>query len=140
MRKLLGPSLVAALAAAMLLALSAGPALADHVQCGDVITQDTTLTADLNCSGDGLMIAADGVTLDLAGHSITGPGPGSGCAVTACRFYNGVLVGGTGTGQAPRPSVRNVTVENGTIRGFDAGVFGWGGRVQKGFHCRPALA
>ena len=55
MRQASGPFLAAALAAATLLAVSAGQALADHVQCGDVITQDTTLDSDLNCAGDGLV-------------------------------------------------------------------------------------
>ena len=51
MRRLLG--LVAAAAVSMaLLALTAGQALASHVQCGDVITQDTTLDSDLTCSGE----------------------------------------------------------------------------------------
>jgi parallel beta-helix repeat protein len=42
--------------------------------CGDTITSDTTLSADLNCSDTGLFIGADNITLDCAGHSITGPG------------------------------------------------------------------
>jgi FG-GAP repeat/Bacterial Ig-like domain (group 1)/Right handed beta helix region len=46
----------------------------DHVSCGDVITEDTTLDRDVVCPyGFGepaLTIAADGVTLDLAGHRI----------------------------------------------------------------------
>jgi len=64
-------------AAAMLtvLALVPGQARADHVSCGDVITQDTTLDSDLDC-GDlsgafGLTIGADGVTLDLNGHTVS---------------------------------------------------------------------
>ncbi len=57
-------------AAAMLtaLALIPGQAPADHVSCGDVITEDMTLDSDLDCgvlSGAfGLTIGADGVTLD----------------------------------------------------------------------------
>ena len=55
----------------------APPASASHVNCGDVITQDTTLDSDLlNCPGDGLVIGADGVTVDLAGHTIDGTGGG----------------------------------------------------------------
>lgn len=43
------------------------------VSCGDTITQDTTLTGDLNCNTDyGLIIGADGITLDCNGYSITG--------------------------------------------------------------------
>src|SRR4051812_32546059 len=43
-------------------------ALAGTVHCGDTITQDTTLEADLVCPGDGLVIGSGNVTLNLAGH------------------------------------------------------------------------
>ena len=56
------------LAAAALLALAA-PASAQPA-CGQTITEDTTLEADLNCQEHGLVIGAPGITLDLAGHSI----------------------------------------------------------------------
>jgi hypothetical protein len=57
------------------LALVPDQARADHVSCGDVITEDTTLDSDLDC-GDlsgafGLTIGADGVTLDLNGHTVS---------------------------------------------------------------------
>jgi hypothetical protein len=38
MRRLLGPLLAAAVSTGILLALTAGQAMAHHVQCGDVIT------------------------------------------------------------------------------------------------------
>ena len=58
---------------ALLLALGGSQALASHVQCGDVITQDTRLDSDLvDCPGHGLVIGADDVTLDLNGHTIDG--------------------------------------------------------------------
>ena len=39
--------------------------------CGDTITVNTTLTADLlNCPGTGLIIGASGIILDGAGHRI----------------------------------------------------------------------
>jgi len=64
-------SLVSALA--LCLALLPASAAASHIQCGDAITQDTTLDSDLvDCPGDGVIIAASGVTLDLAGHTIDG--------------------------------------------------------------------
>jgi nitrous oxidase accessory protein NosD len=53
--------------------LLAVPAAATHVSCGEVITQDTTLDSDLaDCPGDGVVIGASGITLDLAGHTIDG--------------------------------------------------------------------
>jgi parallel beta-helix repeat protein len=49
-------------------AFAAGP-----VHCGDVLTQDTVLKHDLtNCGGDGLIIGADGVKVNLNGHKIDG--------------------------------------------------------------------
>jgi parallel beta-helix repeat protein len=43
------------------------------LRCGDTVKRDTTLTADLsNCRGTGLVLGADGITLDLNGHTITG--------------------------------------------------------------------
>lgn len=55
------------------LALAAGPAAAQPLTCGDTVTHDTTLTGDLlDCSGDGLVIGADGITVDLNGHTISG--------------------------------------------------------------------
>lgn len=45
--------------------------------CGEVIKHDVRLTANLNCSGDGLIVGADGVTIDLNGFFITGPGSGT---------------------------------------------------------------
>ncbi|HEX6253791.1 MAG TPA: NosD domain-containing protein [Nitrososphaera sp.] len=40
--------------------------------CGQVVTQDVTLTSDLNCSnGDGLIVGASGITINLNGYSIS---------------------------------------------------------------------
>jgi parallel beta-helix repeat protein len=61
--------LILALLAA--LAFGAAPASAQP-PCGETITQDTTLTADLDCGDDPVVIGAPGITLDLGGHSIGG--------------------------------------------------------------------
>jgi len=79
------------------------PAMADPtapVTCGTVVTSSITLHADLNCTGDGLIIGADGISVSLAGHSITGDGTGTGIS----SFQHGGL-----------------TVSNGTIAGFATG-------------------
>lgn len=78
---------------------------AGHVSCGQVITQDTVLDANLGpCPGHGLVIGADNITLDLNGHTLMG---------TAAQGDGaGVLV-------ENRTGVR---VTNGFIRNFDAGV------------------
>ncbi|GCE77532.1 hypothetical protein [Cellulomonas biazotea] len=49
--------------------------------CGSTLTVDTRLRADLTCPADGLRLAP-GVTLDLGGHTLRGPGTGVGVAVS----------------------------------------------------------
>src|SRR4051794_34357235 len=81
---------------------AAGPGAREPgaVHCGQVITRDTTLRQDLsNCRGDGLKIGADGVTLNLGGHTIDG---------TNAAGSEGIAVDGH-----PR-----VTVSNGRVRQF----------------------
>ena len=71
-----------------------------------MITTDTTLRADLiGCVGDGLVVAADGITLNLNGHVVTGD-----------TLENPDDVGIRVTGQ------RDVTVTNGSVGGFWRGV------------------
>ncbi len=70
---------IASVMIASVLALSspARPVLAtaEDVSCGDTITQSTRLTADIGpCSGDGIIIGADNITLNCNGHTLTGPG------------------------------------------------------------------
>ena len=125
MSRLLGPGLLAALAAATLLAWSAPEALGNHVQCGDVITQDTTLDSDLvDCPEDGIVIGADGITLDLGGHTVDGDGVPTehplGCEA---GIANGPW------SYCPRPGEAghdDVTIRNGTVREFYYGVHIWG--------------
>ncbi len=94
-----------ALAVAVLL-VSSGLGSVAHaatVGCGDVITRSTTLDADIGpCPGDGLLIDADNITLDLGGHTVLGaPSSSIGILVTA------------------RSGVR---IANGTVTGFQTGV------------------
>ena len=92
--------------------------------CGSEITRDTTLEADLACPrGPALVVTADGVTLDLGGHVVAGE-PGE------LRFLEG---GAPGPGILLR-GVSGVTVRNGTVQGFHAGVVveGGAGNVVEG--------
>jgi hypothetical protein len=86
-----------------------GSASASHVQCGDVITQDTTLDGDLFCHGNGVGIFGGEVTLDLNGHVIAGDGTGSGVYPSY-----GEINAGLG------PFV--VTIAGGTVRGFSTAI------------------
>lgn len=83
--------------------LGASPALAATVVCGQVITQDTKVDNDLlNCPGDGLVIGASDVKLDLGGHVIDGVG-------------NGVGINNSG-------GFDNVEIVHGTVQQFLTGV------------------
>jgi parallel beta-helix repeat protein len=58
--------------------------------CGQVVTQDVTLTSDLNCdNGDGLIVGAPGITINLNGYSITGPQGGGEANPTTADSGNG---------------------------------------------------
>lgn len=76
------------------------------IKCGSLITASTTLTASIGpCAKGGLVIGADNVTLDLGGFAVTG------------------RPNRTGDGAGIRLSGRTgVTVKNGRVSDFDAGV------------------
>jgi hypothetical protein len=75
------------------------------ISCGQSITADTTLTADLACpggAGPAISIDASNITLDLGGHAISGDPNEIGVMVYAQD---------------------GVTIRNGTIAGFNDGIF-----------------
>lgn len=83
----------------------AGPAQAAHVRCGAVITKSTTLDSDVGpCPGDGLVVTASNIVLDLGGHRLFG--------TAAQGEFAGVRLRG----------VSGVSVRRGSIDHFDAGV------------------
>lgn len=87
-----------------------GVAHAAHVNCGQVITQDTVLDGDVGpCPGTGIVIGAADITLDLGGHTIVG---------APSTTAPGILL------QAPTSGASNVRVRimNGTVAGFAVGV------------------
>ena len=104
------------IAAVGFIALSPGNAVAAPVSCGDTITADTTLHTDLTgCPVAGLVIGADGITLDLNGHTITGSLSGD-AGIDNSAGHDGV------------------TIKNGAVRNFTNGVFlehATGNRVQR---------
>jgi hypothetical protein len=122
MRNFLG--LLAALAAvSALLALSAGQALANHVHCGDVLTQDTTLDSDLlGCSDPALTLTHNNIVLNLNGHTVSNnilsydqdnapfpPDPGEFSKTTDVTVTNGTVEGRIGLHVYRSATVTNIT-------------------------------
>jgi large repetitive protein len=92
-----GMVLAALALTAALFASAPGTASAQALACGQVITQDTTLENDLtDCSGDGIVIGADGITLDLNGHTVEGSPCDTDCApnrgIDNTAGYDGVQI------------------------------------------------
>src|SRR5688572_2938776 len=86
-----------------------GGAAAATVACGQTITQNTVLDADVgpcpNNLAHGIVIGADNITLDLNGHTVRGT--------------SNLINDGAGIYVFRRTGV---TVKNGTVRDFDCGV------------------
>lgn len=101
-------ALIALICAFALLVDSAG-AVDPQPSCGQVVTESVTLTGDVaGCLGDGLVVGADGITIDLAGHSVTAAGP--------------ALCDGGCIGIDNRAGHDGVQIVNGTVSGFGRGV------------------
>ena len=76
--------------------------------CGAIVTQSATFSADLGpCPGTGITVAASNVVVNLNGHHVQGSGTTPGFSTNP-----GVYI----------PYLTGVTVENGTVSGFDGGV------------------
>ncbi|MBO3752400.1 right-handed parallel beta-helix repeat-containing protein, partial [Streptosporangiaceae bacterium NEAU-GS5] len=65
---------------------------APPLTCGTTITVDTTLTTDLTCPTTALTIQGSSITLNLDGHTITGPGKTAAIAVSG---DNNTITNGT---------------------------------------------
>jgi hypothetical protein len=80
-------------------------AASSNAACGQVVSGFVNLTANLNCSGDGLIVGGPNTVINMNGFSITGPGQESSKV--------GIMV----------PNVDNVVVNGpGSISNFQAGV------------------
>lgn len=87
-------------------AVLASDAAAAPPGCGDVVTASTRLTTDIGpCAHDGLIAGADNITINLGGHRVFGQAGTAGDGV-------GIRV----------PGRTGVTVRNGRVTDFDAGV------------------
>jgi parallel beta-helix repeat protein len=85
---------------ACLLTCAARTAAANDL-CRAIIVDDLKLDHDLACTGDGLIVGADGIKIDLNGYTITGFGIGVGIAVTGRT---------------------DITIAGGTVRNFAVAV------------------
>ncbi len=72
--------------------------------CGQTVTNSITLTRDLQCKGDGLVVGADGITVNCGGHKINLNATES--------LHNGIVLEGR----------KGVTVENCVVTNFGTGV------------------
>ncbi len=91
---------------------------AGRLKCGDVITRSTTLVADIGpCPGDGIIVGADNINLNLNGHMIFGTDDVGAFAGIRLPGRMGVTITG-------HPGNSGKT---GTVTGFDAGIVVRGG-------------
>lgn len=101
--------LVTAVSLLLAPAVFPGSAAAVALGCGAVVIQSASLDADIGpCSGNGLILGTDNITLDLNGHRVFGT-PGSAAV--------GIFLNGRS----------GVAVKNGIVSGFEAGVAIQGG-------------
>jgi nitrous oxidase accessory protein NosD len=91
----------AAVAACAMAVMGGAAAGTGNDLCGTTVVDDLTLDHDLTCAGNALVVGADGVRIDLGGHTIVGGGSGA-----------GVLIAGR----------QGVWVIGGQIENFTAGV------------------
>jgi parallel beta-helix repeat protein len=90
------------------------------VTCGRTLTFSTRLANTLaGCTGDGLVIGADNITVDLAGHSIGGTNAAGSEGIAndghrGIRIQNGTIsnffLNGVGLRGAPQSAVSNLTI------------------------------
>lgn len=80
--------------------------------CGAVVRESLTLANDLTCEGDALIVDASGITVDLGGRALRGPGTGSPTWPRPNLKSAGVRVSGHD----------NVTIRNGYLVQFSTAI------------------
>jgi parallel beta-helix repeat protein len=56
---------------------TSGSSATTNPACGQVVSGNVTLTSNLNCSGDGLIVGDDNTVINMNGYTLQGPGRGS---------------------------------------------------------------
>jgi hypothetical protein len=129
------------LVAASLLA-TAGPAQAAvALKCGALITHSVKLSQNINCTTNGnddaITVNKAGVTVNLNGHKILGPGDSQDTAGivdsydnltiedgTIANFWYDVTVTGSSTSEVTGLRIRNITLTENTLGDQNWGVYG----------------
>jgi parallel beta-helix repeat protein len=143
---------VTVLAAFGLALVAVGPAAAKKKpkavmpSCGDTLTASVAFTADLDCSGyggDALTVGANNITIDLKGHTLTGPPGKDGISGIYTAGYNGTkILNGTIAGfsndvylyESSDAQISGIAFQGDPADNTDDGVYdyyGSGSRVQK---------
>jgi nitrous oxidase accessory protein NosD len=93
---------------------SSGSSATTNPACGQVVSGNVTLTSNLNCAGDGLIVGDDNTVINMDGHAITGPGSDSSKV--------GIMI----------PATANVEVVGpGSIEGYQAAILATGNQGLK---------
>src|SRR5882672_7500320 len=115
------PLLALAAGGCLCLGASSAGAGSPAIGCGATLTKSTTLTADiLHCAGTALVIGADGITVDLAGHTISGTNAAgsegiandghAGVRIFGSGQISDFRLNGVGIRKAPQSVVRGLTI------------------------------
>src|SRR5437667_12460591 len=81
--------------------------------CAMRVSESFTLANDMNCTGDGVVIVSDNITVDLGGHTLTGPGMGPQTWPLPQLDSVGVRVAGRS----------GITIRNGKTVAFSTGIY-----------------
>jgi hypothetical protein len=97
--------------------------------CGDDVTTNAVLGKDLSCTGDGIIVHAAGIKVDLNGHMLMGDGGANDFGVDNSGGFDKVAVKngvvrnfGTGVlanGAADQSTITNVVASGNAAGGFD---------------------
>ena len=72
-------------------------AASSNAACGQVVSGVVNLTANLNCSGDGIIVGGPNTVINMNGFSITGPGQDSSKVAIMVPNVDNVVVNGPGS-------------------------------------------
>ena len=102
-----------------------------NAACGQVVEGLVELNSDLNCSGDGLIVAADSSTIRLNGHTIRGLGPDSSKIGISVGSNEGVRIEGKGTIEQFQIGIfasgaKGTSITSMTLRENQIGIFSTG--------------